>query len=219
VTAFGAHSIAANLGAYAHNEHASLLVLGVLLAVYDGAEVVLKPVFGALTDRIGPRPVLLGGLIAFAAFSAAFVIAGNPALVGAARLGQGAAAAAFSPAAGTLVARLAPAQRQGRAFGGYGMWKSLGYAGGPLLGGTLVTVGGFTTLFATLCVLALPVAVWAAVTVPAAAPLPRTRQTVADLARGLGSPGFLVPTVCLAATAAALSGLGSRCGPPLQPPS
>jgi MFS transporter, DHA1 family, tetracycline resistance protein len=99
-TAFGAHSIAANLGGYTGARHEPLLVLGVLLAVYDGAEVALKPVFGALADRTGPRPVLLGGLAAFAVFSAAFALAGDPALVGVARFGQGAAAAAFSPAAG-----------------------------------------------------------------------------------------------------------------------
>ena len=52
-TAFGAHSIAANLGGYAKGWHESLLALGVLLALYDGAEVLLKPVFGALADRIG----------------------------------------------------------------------------------------------------------------------------------------------------------------------
>ncbi len=97
VTAFGAHSIAANLGGYARGEHASLLTLGVLLAEYDGAEVVLKPVFGALADRVGPRPVLLGGLAAFAVCSAAFALAGNPALVGSVRLGQGAAARRRSP--------------------------------------------------------------------------------------------------------------------------
>src|SRR6476646_7791483 len=91
VTAFGAHSIAASLGGYTHAQHASLLALGVLLAVYDGAEVVLKPVFGSLAARIGPRPVLLGGLLAFAAASAVFLLAGNPALLGATRLAQGAA--------------------------------------------------------------------------------------------------------------------------------
>ena len=114
VTAFGAHSIAASLGGYTHAQHASLLTLGLLLAVYDGAEVALKPVFGSLADRVGARPVLLGGLLAFAAASAAFVLAGDPAWVGLARFGQGAAAAAFSPAAGVLVARLTPNTGQGR---------------------------------------------------------------------------------------------------------
>ena len=150
VTAFGAHSIAASLGGYTHAQHASLLALGVLLAVYDGAEVVLKPVFGSLADRIGARPVLLGGLLAFAAASAAFVLAGDPAWVGLARFGQGAAAAAFSPAAGVLVARLTPKTGQGRGFGRYGAWKGLGYTLGPVLGGVLIAVGGYPLLFTTL---------------------------------------------------------------------
>lgn len=208
-TAFGAHSIAANLGGYTGARHEPLLVLGVLLAVYDGAEVALKPVFGALADRVGPRPVLLGGLAAFAVFSAVFAAAGDPALVGVARFGQGAAAAAFSPAAGALVAQLSPQGRQGRAFGGYGLYKSLGYAGGPLLGGVLVTAGGLRLLFAVLAVLAAVVAAGAAVTVPPVAPQPRPRQTVLDLARRLGSRGFLGPVVCLAgATAALAAGVG-----------
>jgi len=204
-TAFGAHSIAANLGGYARGEHEPLLVLGVLLALYDGAEVLLKPVFGALADRVGPRPVLLGGLAAFAVFSAAFAAAGNPALVGVARFGQGAAASAFSPAAGALVARLSSRARQGRAFGGYGMYKSFGYAGGPLLGGLLVAAGGLRMLFAVLAVLAVAVAAWAAATVPGVAPQPRSRQTVLSLARRLTSRSFVVPVICLAGTTAALA--------------
>lgn len=205
VTAFGAHSIAASLGAYTRGEHASLLTLGLLLAVYDGAEVILKPVFGSLADRVGARPVVLGGLLAFSLASAAFVVAGNPAAVGLARLGQGAAAAAFSPAAGALVARLSPVKRQGRAFGGYGAWKSVGYTLGPLLGGALITVGGFPLLFGTLGALAFVVAGWVTFGVPAAPPLPRSRQTVLDLARRLTSPGFLRPTCALAASTAALA--------------
>ncbi|MGK3201412.1 MFS transporter [Amycolatopsis sp. MEPSY49] len=205
VTAFGAHSIAAGLGGYAEAEHASLLTLGLLLAVYDGAEVVLKPVFGALADRVGPRPVLLGGLVAFAVASAAFVVAGDPALVGLARFGQGAAAAAFSPAAGALVARLTPENGHGRAFGGYGAWKGLGYTLGPVLGGVLITFGGYGLLFATLGGLALAVAGWAAIAVPVTPPLPRTRQTVLDLVRRLTGRGFLRPTATLAAATAAVA--------------
>ena len=129
----------------------------------------------------------------------------SPALVGVARFGQGAAASAFSPAAGALVARLNPKARQGRAFGGYGLYKSLGYAAGPLLGGVLVTTGGLRLLFAVLAVLAAAVAAWAAVVVPAAAPQPRARQTVLDLARRLSGRAFLAPVTGLAAATAALA--------------
>jgi MFS family permease len=205
VTAFGAHSIAASLGGYLGGEHASLLSLGLLLAVYDGAEVALKPVFGSLADRIGARPVLLGGLAAFAVASAAFVVAGNPALVGVARLGQGAAAAAFSPAAGILVARLTPEAGWGGGFGRYGAWKGLGYTSGPLLGGVLITGGGYSLLFAVLAALGVVVAGWAMIRVPQVPPLPRARQTLADLAGRLSNPGFLGPTLALAAATAALS--------------
>jgi DHA1 family tetracycline resistance protein-like MFS transporter len=205
VTAFGAHAIAATLGRYASDRHASLIQLGVLLALYDGAEVLLKPAFGVLADRIGPRPVLLGGLVAFAAASAGFVAAGNPDALAATRLAQGAAAAAFSPAASTLVARLSPDRQQGRWFGSYGAWKGLGYTLGPLLGGALVSLGGFPLLFTTLAGLALAVAGWAAVAVPVSPPLPKARQTLLGLARRLSQPAFLQPTLALAAATAALS--------------
>jgi DHA1 family tetracycline resistance protein-like MFS transporter len=205
VTAVGAHAIAATLGRYASDRHASLIQLGVLLALYDGAEVVLKPAFGALADRIGPRPVLLGGLLAFAMASAGFVAGGNPDALAATRLAQGAAAAAFSPAASTLVARLSPASQQGRWFGSYGAWKGLGYTLGPLLGGALVTLGGFALLFTILAGLALAVAGWAAAAVPASPPLPKARETLLGLARRLRQPSFVQPTVALAAATAALS--------------
>ncbi|GAA0952601.1 MFS transporter [Actinocorallia libanotica] len=204
-TAFGAHGIAANLGGFSDDAVTSLLVLGGLLALYDGAEVLLKPLFGSIADRIGARPVLLGGLVAFALASAAYVVADGPGWLWAARLGQGAAASAFSPSASALVARLNPSTGLGRAFGGYGFYKSIGYTLGPLLGGLLVWAGGLRLLFAVLAVLGLAVAVWAAWAVPAVPPLPKQRQTVLDLARRLADPAFLAPTCALAAATAALS--------------
>jgi MFS family permease len=204
-TAFGAHGIAANLGGFSDDAVTSLLVLGGLLALYDGAEVVLKPVFGTLADRVGAKPVLVGGLVAFAAASALYVMADSPGRLWAARLGQGAAASAFSPAAAALVARLNPTAKRGRAFGSYGFHKSIGYTLGPLLGGVLVWAGGLRLLFTVLAVLGAAVAVWAAVAVPAVPPLPKQRQTVLDLARRLTDPVFLGPTATLAAATAALS--------------
>ena len=205
VTAFGAHAVAANLGGYSHGHRTSLLELGVLLALYDGAEVVLKPIFGALADRIGPKPVILGGLVGFGLVSGAFAIAGGPATLALARFGQGAAAAAFSPAAGAMVARLGGPGRRGTAFGGYGGAKGLGYLAGPLAGGAVVSAGGYPALFAVLGVLAVVVGVLVAVGVRAVAPSPRSRETLAGLARRINDPAFLVPVAVLAAGTAALS--------------
>src|SRR3954467_7419674 len=204
-TAFGAHAVAANLGGFSGDAVTSLMVLGGLLALYDGAEVLLKPVFGTLADRIGARPVLLGGLVAFALASAIYVLADSPGWLWAARLGQGAAGSAFSPAASALVARLNPAAKHGKAFGSYGFYKSIGYTLGPLLGGLLVWAGGLRLLFVVLTALGLAVAGWAFVAVPVVPPLPRTRQTVLDLARRIADPVFLGPTAALAAATAALS--------------
>ena len=103
-----------------------------------------------------------------------------------------------------LVARLAPGG-QGRAFGSYGMWKGLGYALGPLLGSALVALRGYGLLFAVLAALGLTVAAWTALAVPAAPPLPKQRQTIADLTRRLSAPTFLGPTAALAGATAALS--------------
>ncbi|OHV48756.1 MFS transporter [Pseudofrankia sp. BMG5.36] len=204
-TAFGAHGIAANLGGFSTDAVTSLMVLGGLLALYDGAEVLLKPVFGSLADRVGARPVLLGGLVAFAIASALYAVADSPGWLWAARLGQGAAASAFSPSASALVARLNPAAKHGRAFGSYGFYKSIGYTLGPLLGGVLVWAGGLRLLFAVLAMLGAAVALWAVLAVPGVPPLPKARQTVLDLARRLADPVFLAPTAALAAATAALS--------------
>jgi MFS family permease len=204
VTAFGAHSIAAGMGAQSGNIGLTLLNLGILLAVYDISEVFLKPVFGALSDRIGAKPVIVGGLIGFAVLSLIGLWAADPLLLGLARLGQGAAASAFSPASSAMVARLSAGKNAGTFFGRYGSWKSLGYVIGPLLGAALIAAGGFALLFGALSVLAAATAVWVLLAVPHLPPLPRQRYTVLDLARQVAERRFLVPTLVLAASMAAM---------------
>jgi MFS family permease len=205
VTAFGAHAVAANLGRYALARHGSLWELGLLLGIYDGAEVLLKPLFGALADRVGAKPVMIGGLVLFAAASAAFVIGGDPHLLGAARLAQGTGAAAFSPAAAATVAALGGRKRSGRLFGGYGGAKGIGYLLGPIAGGALVAVGGYPALFGTLALIAIGTALAITALVPRARPAPRTAPATSGLGRQLTSAAFLQPVLLLAAATAALS--------------
>jgi MFS family permease len=205
VTAFGAHAVAANLGRYTLGHHGSLWELGLLLGIYDGAEVVLKPVFGALADRTGAKPVMTGGLVLFAAASAAFVIGGDPHLLAAARLAQGTGAAAFSPAAAATVAALGGRKRTGRLFGGYGGAKGIGYLLGPIAGGALVVAGGYPALFSTLAVIAICTAAAIFALVPGTRPVPRASAAAPGLGRQLTSAAFLQPVLLLAAATAALS--------------
>lgn len=204
VTAFGAHSIAAGMGAQSGNIGLTLLNLGILLALYDISEVFLKPVFGALSDRIGAKAVIVGGLIGFAVLSLTGLWATDPLLLGIARLGQGAAASAFSPASSAMVARLSAGKNAGTFFGRYGSWKSLGYVIGPLLGAGLIAAGGFALLFGALSVLAAATALWVLLGVPHLPPLPRQRYTVLDVARQVAERRFLVPTLVLAASMGAM---------------
>jgi hypothetical protein len=51
VTAFGANGIAAAVGAEHESLGLTLGWFGVFLALYHVAELILKPVFGALSDR------------------------------------------------------------------------------------------------------------------------------------------------------------------------
>ncbi len=203
-TAFGAHSIAAGLGAESGSIGLGLLTFGVLLAVYDVAEVILKPVFGSLSDRVGVKPVIVGGLLLFAVASLFGVFSTSPVLLGFARLGQGVAASAFSPASSAAVARLAGPTAAGQYFGKYGSWKGIGYALGPLLGAGLIWLGGFPALFITLTIVATAICLWVVVAVPSLPVLPRQRYTVLDLFRQTTDRAFIVPTLALAASAGAL---------------
>ena len=123
-----------------------MLSLGFLLAIYDISEVILKPVFGTLSNRIGVKPVIVGGLLAFAVISVVGALLPGIVALALVRLGQGAAAAALSPSSSAAVARLAGPSATGRFFGRYGSWKSLGYALGPLIGSALILMGGFPLL-------------------------------------------------------------------------
>jgi len=160
--------------------------------------------FGALSDRIGAKPVVVGGLVAFVLASLLGVLSPAPLVLALARLGQGAAASAFSPASSSAVARLVGKERLGRAFGRYGAWKSLGYVEGPLLGVALATLWNIQVVYAALALLGACAAVWVAVAMPALEVLPRRRYTLADLVRQTTERGFLVPTLLLAACTAIL---------------
>ena len=73
--------MAVNLPVYAKTVGVGVAVIGVLIAAYDLAEIVAKPIFGFLADRRGMKQTMLVGIAAFqAALSYAIRIFVAPAL-------------------------------------------------------------------------------------------------------------------------------------------
>lgn len=145
VTSFGAHIVATNLPSYAETVGVGAFMIGLLIGVYDFAELFAKPVAGFVADRRGMKLTLLVGLGVFVLGSLLFLVI-NPKLLLLVRFVQGLGAAALSTVSITLVAKYFSAGR-GRAFGIYNAVKGAGYVIAPALGGFLAHGYGFPMIF------------------------------------------------------------------------
>ncbi len=104
VTSFGAHIVATNLPAYAETVGAGAFMIGVLIGVYDFAELFAKTTAGFIADRRGMKLTLLVGLIIFILGSLLFLVI-SPKLPLLVRFVQGLGAAALWTVSITLVGK------------------------------------------------------------------------------------------------------------------
>ena len=97
---------------------------------------------GAMSDRFGVVRVFQGGILAFMASSLLCALAPSMVLMIAARGLQGLGAAFMVPGSMTLVSRAYARQDRGRALGVWAAASTATTAGGPILGGLVLTLGG-----------------------------------------------------------------------------
>src|SRR5438552_2468018 len=163
VTSFGAHVVTVNLPVYAREMGVGLAMIGILIAAYDFAEVIAKPLFGAVADRAGMKATLLAGIGLFIAASLTYLWI-PPKLLLLVRFLQGVGAAALSAVSLALVGTYYR-DRRGRAFGIYNAVKGAGYVLSPVVGGLVVLHANFAAIFiacavvgalALICALMLP---------------------------------------------------------------
>ena len=145
VTSFGAHIVAVNLPFYAEEVGVGLGVIGLLIAAYDFAEIIAKPIFGRLADRQGMKRTMVIGIVVFILASLLYLVVDARWLL-AVRFLQGIGAAALSAVSLALVG-VYYHERRGQAFGVYNALKGAGYVVSPLIGGAIVARGHFSSIF------------------------------------------------------------------------
>jgi MFS family permease len=170
----GAGSIVPLLPVYARRAHSSDLLVGIVMAAFFAGGVLGQYPAGRLTDRTGPRPVLLAGLVGYGAATVCFLVPTGPGWFVLFRLAQGVASGAVQVASLAYIGVTVPVARRGRAFAAVYAGQIVGLAVGPLAGG-FVGLGHMHALFLAAAAAALLAGapVRALASPPGAAPAPQ----------------------------------------------
>jgi MFS family permease len=122
---------------------------GWMLSIYSAVSFLLSPLWGGLSDRIGRRPVIMAGVLGFAASFLLFGVAdGSLPVMYASRVLGGVFSGAVTSVIVAYVADITPPDQRTKGMGLVGMSIGLGFTIGPGFGGLLSLVSNNTPFFA-----------------------------------------------------------------------
>jgi MFS family permease len=125
---------------YATRLGADPSMVGVLIAAFPAAQLVVSPFWGRLSDRYGRRPMILAGLLSSAAAYLLFGFANSLLLLFASRLVQGAGGATTGVVQAYVADSVVPEERT-KALGWLTAATSAGVMIGPLIGSASTYLG------------------------------------------------------------------------------
>ncbi|MFF0945734.1 MFS transporter [Kocuria sp. CPCC 205300] len=133
---------------------ASLSLVGLTISLHVAGMYALAPVFGWLADRLGRRPVVLLGQVAFAAaLVLSWLASASPVLVTVGLVLLGLGWSASTVAGSALVAEAVPPPERPQLQGVSDLFMNLAGAAGGALAGPVLALVGFDGLSAALLVL------------------------------------------------------------------
>lgn len=179
----GASAVLPILPLFLRSKHTGDAMIGAVIAAFFVAGVLTQYGAGWLTDRLGHRVVLVGGLSIYAVASCGFLLSVSAGGYLGLRALQGLGSGAVTVAGLSMVAAAVSAERRGRAFARVFAAQLGGMAIGPVIG-SVVGSAHMSWLFvvtAVAAVVAVGPVLWG---VPAGRPAPDT-ETGLPFSRGL----------------------------------
>ncbi|MBI3990244.1 MAG: MFS transporter [candidate division NC10 bacterium] len=132
--------------------------IGIILGGQLATAMAAKPMGGHLSDRLGRKPLILGGLLLSAGILPFIALTWRFALLFVLAAFFGLGVALVTPSTTALVADLVKAGRMGSAMGVFGTIWDTGEASGPILAGFLIASFGYSPAFALIASLMAVVA-------------------------------------------------------------
>ena len=124
------------VGEFTVGDTQTAYLYGVLVSVYALMQFLFAPVFGALSDRFGRRPIVLSSLLGYGLDYLLLAVAPSLAWLVVARVVSGIMGANITTA-NAYIADVSTDETRGRNFGFIGAAFGLGFVFGPALGGLL----------------------------------------------------------------------------------
>ncbi|NQT32608.1 MAG: MFS transporter, partial [Candidatus Omnitrophica bacterium] len=151
ITAFssmiGMGVIAPFLPVFAKQHGANGFWMGFIFAGFGISRGIIMPIVGRLSDRIGRKIFVAGGLFLFTVISLFYPLANSIFTLTIVRMVHGLAAGMIMPIVMAYVGDLAEEGKEGEFTGAVNMMFYLGLAAGPFLGGMLNHYFGFDSVF------------------------------------------------------------------------
>jgi MFS transporter, DHA1 family, multidrug resistance protein len=147
IALLGVGIIAPIMPMYAINLGATGLTLGLMVAGFSISRMIVQPLVGNASDRVGRKRFLIIGLIITAVSAIAFRYANSVPLLVLFRMLQGTGSAMITPIAMAYVGDMAPEGKEGQYMSILNIAIFAGFGGGPLIGGVFSDLWGVNSAF------------------------------------------------------------------------
>ncbi len=150
------YSLISTLPIYISTElHAVKSTVGLVLASYIVAAVMIRPFAGFALDKLGRRSIFIAGLFLYALIFGGYLVTYTILIMTIVRFSHGMTWGVTTTSNSTVAIDIIPPEKRGEGIGYFGVSTTLGMALGPVIGAFIVHHGGYHAMFLGGCAISL----------------------------------------------------------------